>query len=929
MHEVSRLRKRFLSAVLRARLFLRAFSNVPGRAKDAQVAAAAFAILSIFGLPLLLVLGPTLQRQNDDVRADELREAGLDVLERERAVEGAIRTLRADAVARRRITLSDRYAVDRALLRLDDAVSGSAFNRDVHPRIVALRAAWSRIPEAGRTLGAVDAVLAEDEDFVTAIRERAALGEGSDTVAGDALNLYVSILPAIGDRMDQLRNLTFAAAAAHRVPNGSDITVDIFTAQASREYISAISAAERIGAGSGNRHEVLDALRRVGFAQSQFEAVVRSALAYPGRPARESGRVGARARTLETALDEASSLALGLVRERLAATIESEHRLVARTWWIAVLAWGAALSFAIVAARIMRRQQQDARSRLLAAGEARRHEMAARLAGTEAQLDALFDRATVGVAVYDTRGVLLRANRALEAMVDRTEISLIGIRNERRADLLTGAIDGYTTQTKLDRIENPRFVQTDFSLIRDGEGRPQFLLALVRDTTEHLATERRLQFEATHDPLTRLPNRSYLVERMRASYFGEAPANGVCAIVYLDVNGCDSVTPGGSASGDEMVAAVATRLAAALELNTFAARFDGNAYVVLMDGLPDRDSVARAVDRIVRRLTEPIVVGERDVHAIVRAGIAVVDRPYESPMEMIRDAETAMRDAESHGRSAVALFSPDMHDRSTRRAALGAWLRRALERDQFYLAYQPIVATADRTVHGFEALLRWEHPELGSIPPAEFIPLAEELGLILPIGRWVFDRACAQMASWRKEGLDVSQLSMAVNASVHEIVAPDYAAYLERTIARHGLTAQQIVIEVTESAVLQSDRFAAGSLETLKALGVELAIDDFGTGYSSLRYLLEFPFSQLKIDGSFVRGADGAIASEAIVSTIVTLAASAGMSTVAEGVETEAQAARLVELGVDALQGYFFSRPISDSSVIELLRKPRLHLVAK
>ena len=195
--------------------------------------------------------------------------------------------------------------------------------------------------------------------------------------------------------------------------------------------------------------------------------------------------------------------------------------------------------------------------------------------------------------------------------------------------------------------------------------------------------------------------------------------------------------------------------------------------------------------------------------------------------------------------------------------------------------------------------------------------------------RSFMDAGRAQMASWRKEGLDVSQLSMAVNASVHEIVAPDYAAYLERTIARHGLTAQQIVIEVTESAVLQSDRFAAGSLETLKALGVELAIDDFGTGYSSLRYLLEFPFSQLKIDGSFVRGADGAIASEAIVSTIVTLAASAGMSTVAEGVETEAQAARLVELGVDALQGYFFSRPISDSSVIELLRKPRLHLVAK
>ena len=416
---------------------------------------------------------------------------------------------------------------------------------------------------------------------------------------------------------------------------------------------------------------------------------------------------------------------------------------------------------------------------------------------------------------------------------------------------------------------------------------------------------------------------------MRSAYFGDVPPNGVCAVAYLDIAGCDAVSLGTSrAAGDDAVAALARRLAEAVEANAFVARFDGDGFVVLLDGLPDRDAASHAVARIIARVSAPLIVGERELHACVYAGIAFVDEPYVDPLDLVRDAEVAMRDARARGRSASSVFVPDMRDRIVRKTTLGSQLRRAIERDQLYLQFQPVVAATDRGLHGFEALLRWEHPELGAISPLEFIPVAEETGCIVAIGRWVFDRACAQMAAWRAQGTDVSRLSMAINASVHEIVQDDYACYVERTIARHGLDPAQIVVEVTESAILESGRYAAGSLEALKALGVGLAIDDFGTGYSSMRYLLEFPFNQLKIDASFVRGPGEELASEAIVSTLVTLAKAVGITTVAEGVETDTQAARLVELGVDALQGYLFSRPISPAAVAEMLRPPRLRLVA-
>jgi EAL domain-containing protein (putative c-di-GMP-specific phosphodiesterase class I) len=279
-----------------------------------------------------------------------------------------------------------------------------------------------------------------------------------------------------------------------------------------------------------------------------------------------------------------------------------------------------------------------------------------------------------------------------------------------------------------------------------------------------------------------------------------------------------------------------------------------------------------------------------------------------------------MYHAKATGRARSAVFDVSMHDHASRRLDVASQLRRALERDQFYLVYQPVVSLTTGAIQSCEVLLRWESPELGLVSPSEFIPIAEELGLIVPIGRYVLDRACRQFAQWRDTGMRHPG-RISVNASVREIVQIDFADTVEATIARYGMTPSQLILEVTETAILSSGKFSAGSLDRLKAAGVALAIDDFGTGYSSLRYLQQFPFDQLKIDRSFVGGTDGRLASEPIVTMLLTLAKSCGVGVVAEGVETPTQAARLRALGCTSAQGYLYGRPCRAQILPEMFRK--------
>jgi EAL domain-containing protein (putative c-di-GMP-specific phosphodiesterase class I) len=283
--------------------------------------------------------------------------------------------------------------------------------------------------------------------------------------------------------------------------------------------------------------------------------------------------------------------------------------------------------------------------------------------------------------------------------------------------------------------------------------------------------------------------------------------------------------------------------------------------------------------------------------------------------EIVRDADTAMYAAKTSGSERYAVFDLSMREDVSRRVSLSLQLRRALERDQFHLVYQPVVSLSSGIIDSFEVLLRWEHPELGNVSPVEFIPIAEELGLIVPIGRFVLDRACAQLAEWKRDFPIHRPQRISVNCSVREIVQSDYVDNVAATLRRHGIQPKELVLEVTESTVLASGRTSGAPLERLRDIGVGLAIDDFGTGFSSLRYLQQFPFDVLKIDRSFVGGEDGGLASEAIVTMLLSLARTVGVSVTAEGVETEAQAKRLRELGCPEVQGYFFGMPTRASDV--------------
>jgi diguanylate cyclase (GGDEF)-like protein len=549
-----------------------------------------------------------------------------------------------------------------------------------------------------------------------------------------------------------------------------------------------------------------------------------------------------------------------------------------------------------------------------------------RLALSQAQLEAIFENSPYGALLADRSGEIVRSNVRLKALIDANELETFVIRDPRYAQLFDGDRTGFSVEVRSESAGVFRWVACDVSSIALPGNRTTVALAFARDITARREAEMKLRYETNHDSVSRLPNRAYFIERVGREIAEEPGASR--AVAFLDLRVEESGAELGY-TGDELFAAVSARLASSVEPNDFVARFDGSTFVVLLYGRCDRDSVRPVIEKFMQRLKEPIVMDAREVHVRAWAGVALTDRPYAEVLDILRDAEIAMFEARS-GDLDFAVFTPDMRDRAARRLALVSHLRKALERDQLYLVYQPLIDSVSRRVHGFEALLRWEHPELGNIPPMEFIPLAEDVGTIAAIGRFVLERACAQLAIWQTAGLvRPGACSIAVNVSVHELVAADYPAFVTRTLARHAIEPASIVLEITEGAFISGDGDAPAALERLKAIGVSLAIDDFGTGYSSLRYLHDFSFDELKIDASFVRGADGELAARPIVMMLTTLAKSLGVSLVAEGVETRAQADALLELGVDTLQGYYFGRPISAALVPEYLRNHEARVLAE
>ena len=441
-----------------------------------------------------------------------------------------------------------------------------------------------------------------------------------------------------------------------------------------------------------------------------------------------------------------------------------------------------------------------------------------------------------------------------------------------------------------------------------------------RDITERKELEEQLRHQAFHDPLTGLPNVALFMDRLRHALTRVERSRGPVAVLYLDLDNFKLVNDSlGHEVGNELLTAVARRLEACLHLEDTVARLGGDEFAVLLEDVVDERDATRAALRIVEALKPPIVLGEREVFARSSIGVAVGASAGDKAEDLLRSADMAMYQAKN-GSEVYSLASrPVNTGQALRRLELEGNLRRAIEREEFSVSYQPMVLLETGRIIGMEALVRWEHPERGTLLPSEFIPVAEETGLILPVGRWVLETACRQARSWREQEASTSHLMVWVNLSAKQFQRLKLVEEVVETMQETKLHPSGLGLELTESVVMEDVRSATTTRGELANLGVRLAIDDFGTGYSSLSALHQFPVEVLKIDRLFVKSLRDNPEETVFLSAIIDLARTLGMRTVAEGVETAEQLARLRELGCEIAQGNYFSEPLPAEGATQLL----------
>jgi diguanylate cyclase (GGDEF)-like protein len=428
---------------------------------------------------------------------------------------------------------------------------------------------------------------------------------------------------------------------------------------------------------------------------------------------------------------------------------------------------------------------------------------------------------------------------------------------------------------------------------------------------------------AFHDALTNLPNRALLAENLK--FVIERAKNHEdyqFAVLFLDLDRFKNVNDSlGHSIGDQLLMAMARRLESCIRDVDMVARLGGDEFAVLLDGIPNSTEATNMARRIQDKLSSPFNLSGHEVFTTTSIGIALSSTGYDHPENMLRDADTAMYRAKAQGKACYEVFDKGMHTHAVYLLQMENDLRRALDREEFRVYYQPIVSLDSGQLAGFEALIRWQHPERGFVNPSDFIPLAEETGLIVPIGLWILKKACQQLCQWQWQSSANRHLFMSVNLSSKQVVQQDLVNQIREILEETNVDAKHLKLEITESAVMENADMAARLLKRLKALGVQLSIDDFGTGYSSLGYLHRFPVNTLKIDRSFVGRIGEAAENIEIVRTIVSLAENMGMDVVAEGVETLSQLSQLRKLNCQYGQGYLFSRPVDAESVTTWISK--------
>jgi diguanylate cyclase (GGDEF)-like protein/PAS domain S-box-containing protein len=457
--------------------------------------------------------------------------------------------------------------------------------------------------------------------------------------------------------------------------------------------------------------------------------------------------------------------------------------------------------------------------------------------------------------------------------------------------------------------------------VRGAAGKATRLAGSLTDITERKETEEKLLHDALHDALTGLPNRSLFMDRLRqAMAFQERRPEMRFAVLYLDVDRFKNINESlGHGMGDRLLISVSKRLLKCVRPGDTVARLGGDEFGILLEDYGIPEEPARLAERIQAELAPAHDLGGVEVFSTASIGIAVAVRGYARPEELLRDADTAMYRAKQLGRARHAVFHPAMHVHARAQLQLETDLYRALERNELRVVFQPVVSLGTGLISGCEALVEWQHPTRGRIPPAEFIPAAEETGLILPIGEWVLRESCKAARGFADRLPRGAPAAVSVNLSARQLLRAELLEQVRSALQQSGLEPHRLRLEVTESVIMENAGPASLLLAQIKALGVHLLLDDFGTGYSSLSYLHNFRFDTLKLDRSFVARIDTSTKHFEIVRTIVSLARALGMDVVAEGVENAAQVAQLQILHCDYAQGYYFARPMEASQLVQLL----------
>ncbi len=550
------------------------------------------------------------------------------------------------------------------------------------------------------------------------------------------------------------------------------------------------------------------------------------------------------------------------------------------------------------------------------------------LQASEARFRTIFQSSVAGIAMLAPDGHFLQVNPAFCNALGYTEEELLGMKItdvthpddieetlNRRSIARANRSRAIVCEKRYLRKDGSVFwAQLSSTWFFDADGHPLYTVPVIQDITRRKEAELRIRELAYYDSLTRLPNRSLFRDRLDRVLAHTRRRKGHFALMFLDLDRFKTINDTlGHAVGDEMLCQVAERLSDCLRENDTVARLGGDEFVIILSEYRTVSNLPRIATKILKSLAQPFDLGVRSVHSSVSIGVALYPQDGEEPDDLLRCADMAMYAAKDAGGDTFRFYSSKMNEQAVQRMDMEADMRRALEEDQFFVTYQPQVDLSSNTLAGFEALVRWEHPRMGTILPDKFIPLAEETNLILALGRMVMEKVFRQCAKWQR--CCAEKFRVAINVSGRQIENEEFIDVVSQLIKQTGVDPEWIEFEITESVLMENEELVVDVLNSLRDLGIQIAIDDFGTGYSSLSSLKNLPVNRLKIDKSFVSDLQNSASDRAIVGATIDMAKNLGLEVIAEGVETRWQCGFIHENSCSEVQGFFFSRPLSVEEV--------------